>query len=56
MNIRNLLMVASLVLSVLIGLVVARGGQAGGAVASSGGSLLIGFSMDTLKEARWPSR
>ena len=46
-------MVASLVLSVLIGLVVARSGKTGGVAASSGGPLLIGFSMDTLKEARW---
>ena len=52
MNIRNLLMVASLVLSVLIGLVVARSGNAGNASAANG-PLLIGFSMDTLKEARW---
>ncbi len=52
MNIRNLLMVASLVLSVLIGLVVARSGKTGNA-ASGNGPLLIGFSMDTLKEARW---
>ena len=46
-------MVASLMLSVLIGLVVARGGKAGGGAASTGGPLVIGFSMDTLKEARW---
>ncbi len=52
MNIRNLLMIASLVLSVLIGFVVARSGKTGVATAS-GGPLLIGFSMDTLKEARW---
>lgn len=52
MNIRNLLMVASLVLSVMIGLVVARSGKTGNA-ASASGPLLIGFSMDTLKEARW---
>ena len=52
MNIRNLLMVASLVLSVLIGFVVARSGKTGTAD-TSGGPLLIGFSMDTLKEARW---
>lgn len=56
MNIRNLLMVASLVLSVLIGAVVARSGKtAGGAAATGNGPLLIGFSMDTLKEARWQS-
>jgi D-xylose transport system substrate-binding protein len=61
MNIRNILMVASLALSVLIGLVVARGGQAsgssGGASTASGGGYgstpIIGLSLDTLKEARW---
>jgi D-xylose transport system substrate-binding protein len=64
MGIRNILMVISLALSVLIGLVVGRGARsegAGGAGtagastsgASRGGELLIGFSMDTLKEARW---
>lgn len=56
MSIRNVLMVASLVLSVLIGLVVARGGKAQNASTASakgGGGVKIGFSMDTLKEARW---
>ncbi len=54
MHIRNLLMVASLVLSVLIGAVVARSGKtAGGAAATGNGPLPIGFSMDTPKEARW---
>jgi D-xylose transport system substrate-binding protein len=62
MNIRNILMVASLALSVLIGLVIARGGQGGSSGGSSGGSRgtsatstapLIGLSLDTLKEARW---
>lgn len=54
MNIRNILMVASLALSVLIGLVIARGGQSsgtGGAAASA--EPVIGLSLDTLKEARW---
>ena len=51
MKIRNILMAASLALSLLIGLVVARGGKAGGAVAST--APLIGLSLDTLKEARW---
>jgi D-xylose transport system substrate-binding protein len=52
MNIRNILMVASLALSILIGFVVARGGN----VASSGSTSnapRIGLSLDTLKEARW---
>ncbi len=63
MNIRNILMVASLALSVLIGIVVARGGQGsnGGQGNNGGGQngapgstkLLIGLSLDTLKEARW---
>jgi D-xylose transport system substrate-binding protein len=44
-------MVASLALSVLIGLVVARGGNAGSATTSS--APLIGLSLDTLKESRW---
>ena len=52
MNIRNILMVASLALSILIGFVVARGGKV-----ARGGSTSdvprIGLSLDTLKEARW---
>src|SRR4051812_31486696 len=51
MSIRNILMIASLALSLLIGLVLARGGKTGGAEASS--APLIGLSLDTLKEARW---
>jgi D-xylose transport system substrate-binding protein len=55
MNIRNILMVASLALSILIGSVLARGGKSGGSVAAtgSGDKLIIGLSLDTLKEARW---
>lgn len=56
MNIRNILMVASLALSVLIGLVVARSGKnngIGAATSSSNSKPLIGLSLDTLKEARW---
>lgn len=58
MSIRNVLTLISLALSVLIGLVVARGGQAqsalsGASSASDKNGPLIGFSMDTLKEARW---
>jgi D-xylose transport system substrate-binding protein len=50
-------MTVSLALSVLIGLVLSRGGG-GGAAATTGGAakqgeLLIGLSLDTLKEARW---
>lgn len=51
MTIRNLLMVVSLVLSVLIGLALARGGGAGAEDGTA--SPLIGLSLDTLKEARW---
>jgi D-xylose transport system substrate-binding protein len=57
MNVRNVLMVTSLVLSILIGVVIARGGQgsAAGAEGASGAGAkpLIGLSLDTLKEARW---
>lgn len=54
MNLRNILMVVSLVLSVLIGLVIARGGSgAVGGGGADGGQPLIGLSLDTLKEARW---
>lgn len=60
MNIRSILMVVSLALSVAIGLVL-RGGSsaassAGGPGASSGrsaGPIKIGLSLDTLKEERW---
>ncbi len=53
MNLRNILMVVSLVLSVLIGLVIARGGGSVDGGGGSGGEPLIGLSLDTLKEARW---
>lgn len=54
MNIRNILMVASLALSVLIGLVIARGGSGNGAGNSAASDVpIIGLSLDTLKEARW---
>ena len=52
MNLRNILMVASLALSVLIGLVISRGGGTSSAAATAG-KPLIGLSLDTLKEARW---
>ncbi len=53
MNIRNILMVASLALSVLAGLVIGRGHAH--SITEGGGSkgLVIGLSLDTLKEARW---
>ncbi len=54
MNPRLLLVVASLVLSVLIGTVLARRGPGGGAVPGrAAGPPLVGLSLDTLKEERW---
>lgn len=60
MNARIALVVTSCVLSALIGLVLARGGaaQAGSGSAPDPGvdktsEVLIGLSLDTLKEARW---
>ena len=59
-NARIVLMVISLALSVVIGLVLGRGSKEDGAstTATSGsetanGAVLIGLSLDTLKEARW---
>lgn len=51
MNIRNLLMIISFALSVVIGLTFAHGNS--GSTASTHTRPLIGFSMDTLKEQRW---
>lgn len=55
MNPRLLLVTASLVLSVLIGIVIARRGGAPGATGrtDAGGPPLVGLSLDTLKEERW---
>lgn len=55
MNPRLLLVTGSLVLSVLIGTVIARrGGKAAGPVGgASSGPPRIGLSLDTLKEERW---
>lgn len=53
MNIRTVLMTASLVLSVLIGLALSRGGAGPTAAGASSGDIVIGLSLDTLKEARW---
>ena len=52
MKLRILLMVASLALSVAIGLAISRSGGKSGGVAKNN-RIRIGFSMDTLKEARW---
>ena len=56
MSFKSFLVVASLAVSVLIGLVIVRGSaaQGGAASASSGPKVVkIGLSLDTLKEARW---
>src|SRR4051812_14928214 len=57
MSLKSFLVVASLAVSVLIGLVIARGSGATGAAARGPASgakhVKIGLSMDTLKEARW---
>jgi D-xylose transport system substrate-binding protein len=58
MNARIGLMLLSLALSISIGLVVARKSAPGGATddtehAGAGHRLVIGLSLDTLKEARW---
>jgi D-xylose transport system substrate-binding protein len=57
MSLKSFLVVASLAVSVLIGLVIARGsgatGAAAGGPASGAKHVKIGLSMDTLKEARW---
>jgi D-xylose transport system substrate-binding protein len=58
MKVRVALVILSLVLSVLIGLALSRGGGGvGEAPRGSRGAVarppLVGFSMDTLKEARW---
>lgn len=52
MTLRTILVVVSLVLSVLLGLVLARGKPEGNGVPAAQ-RLVIGLSMDTLKEARW---
>jgi D-xylose transport system substrate-binding protein len=54
MNLRIALVVASCALSIVLGLVLARGGAS---QPSGGGErpLTIGLSLDTLKEARWQS-
>jgi len=51
MSTKILLVMASLVLSVLIGLSLARGNRA--KQPADDKQLLIGLSLDTLKEARW---
>jgi D-xylose transport system substrate-binding protein len=56
MSVKSFLVVASLAISVLIGLVLGRGAEAQGHVAgpdSGPKKIKLGLSMDTLKEARW---
>jgi D-xylose transport system substrate-binding protein len=55
MNIRTTLVIVSLVLSVVIGFVIARGNSGGGGAAGGDPDrpVKIGLSLDTLKEARW---
>jgi D-xylose transport system substrate-binding protein len=53
MNLKTALMVVSLVISVIIGLVLARGGGDVGGGAKGSQAPLIGLSLDTEKEPRW---
>jgi len=53
MNMRNILMLVSMVISVIIGAAIAHGGHTGSSGAVPSGKVLIGLSLDTLKEARW---
>src|SRR4051812_41841620 len=57
-SVRVLMMVISIALSALVGLVLARGGNAAkvgpaSAAADPHAKVTIGLSLDTLKEARW---
>jgi D-xylose transport system substrate-binding protein len=53
MNPRILLVTVSLILSVVLGLVLGRGGADEAKAAKPDGRVTIGLSLDTLKEARW---
>jgi D-xylose transport system substrate-binding protein len=54
MSFKSFLVVASLAVSVLIGLVLGRGSGGAAQAATSGPKVVkIGLSLDTLKEARW---
>ena len=53
MKLRIGLVIASLILSLLIGLTLSRDANSNGNAASEGKKLRVGFSMDTQKEARW---
>ena len=53
MSVRNGLVVLSLVLSILIGVSLSRSKRDGAAGGGADDGVVIGLSMDTLKEARW---
>ena len=53
MSARSVLVAVSLLLSLAIGLVVARGGGGAAPATEERARPLVGLSMDTLKEARW---
>lgn len=53
MSLRNILLVISLILSVVIGAAIARGGGSAAQPSAAGRTLTIGLSLDTLKEERW---
>jgi D-xylose transport system substrate-binding protein len=53
MQVRSLVMLGSLGLSILIGIVIARTGSTPPPGLASAHTLTIGLSLDTLKEARW---
>lgn len=53
MTLRTGLVIVSLILSVIIGLVIARGSRSAVSRGPDDGRVLIGLSLDTLKEARW---
>jgi D-xylose transport system substrate-binding protein len=56
MPLRNILLVVSLALSIVIGILVSQhGGSGTAATAGSAHTLTIGLSLDTLKEERWQS-
>jgi D-xylose transport system substrate-binding protein len=53
MSVRSVIVVASLALSILIGIALRRGSDAGAAQPGGSHKVQIGLSLDTLKEARW---
>lgn len=53
MKLRIGLVILSLILSVLIGLTLSMGGRAGAGTNPESKGIVIGLSMDTLKESRW---